>query len=194
MSLISVIIPAYNAEKHIAKCLDSILTSTYKNLEVIVVNDGSTDNTKQVVESFLSDGRLILHNKENGGVSIARNIGLDMASGDYISFIDADDYIDEYFFERLVNQFAINPLVDVSCCRIVQVDENGVKIGKGFTAFENDFILKPNEIANDYFHCLDMGIVNFACCKIFKKKVIENIRFSTTLKWGEDGSFNLDVF
>lgn len=97
----SVIIPAYNAEKTIDRCLKSLVASSYEDIEVIVVDDGSTDNTAEVVEGFLNiDKRVILLSQPNEGPSIARNNGLEHASGDIITFVDSDDYVDlDYFYE-----------------------------------------------------------------------------------------------
>ena len=90
---ISVIVPVYNVEKYLKQCLDSIVNQTYKNLEIIIVNDGTKDNSMKIVEEYLQDKRIKVINKENGGLSSARNIGIKEATGDYISFIDSDDYI-----------------------------------------------------------------------------------------------------
>ena len=90
---LSVIIPAYNAEKEIGKCIDSILNTNHTDFEVIVVNDGSTDNTKQILNSYL-DSHLIKIHKENEGVSVARNVGIKNATGDYVLFVDADDLLE----------------------------------------------------------------------------------------------------
>lgn len=103
MELISVIIPAYNAEKSIDKCLRSILGGGYKNIEVIVVNDGSTDNTKKIIKSIChQDQRVKLIDKENGGVGSARNRGLKEATGDYIAWCDADDWVED---DWLINMY-----------------------------------------------------------------------------------------
>ena len=93
--LISVIIPAYNAEKYMDRCLNSIVKQSYNNLQIIVVNDGSTDNTKKILEKFAeADNRIVVINQKNGGVSQARNNGIYIAKGKYMCFVDSDDYID----------------------------------------------------------------------------------------------------
>lgn len=100
---VSFIVPAYNAEKYIEKCIRSILGQTHKNIEVIIVNDGSTDNTQNITEELAGeDSRIIVRNIENGGVSNARNIGISLSSGDYIAFVDADDYISEDYAEYML--------------------------------------------------------------------------------------------
>lgn len=101
--LVSVIVPAYNAEKYIAFCLDSIISQTHKNLEIIVVNDGSTDNTGKICDEYAKkDSRIKVIHQENHGVAYTRNIGLDNASGEYFAFIDSDDYVKDNYIEILL--------------------------------------------------------------------------------------------
>lgn len=100
-SLISIIIPIYNVEKYLPKCLDSVISQTYTNIEIILVNDGSTDSSGLICDDYaLKDSRIKVIHKENGGVSSARNIGLDTASGDYVMFVDSDDYVEVDFCEK----------------------------------------------------------------------------------------------
>ena len=102
--LISIIIPAYNIENYIVRCLDSLLNQTYKNLEVIVVDDGSSDNTGKIIDDYASkyENIKVIH-KKNAGVSAARNSGIDVANGDYIGFVDGDDTVDKEMFEVLID-------------------------------------------------------------------------------------------
>lgn len=99
---ISVVIPVYNVEKYIRQCLESVINQTYKNLEIIVVNDGTKDNSIKIVEEYLKDKRIKIINKENGGLSSARNKGLESVTGDYIHFLDSDDWIELTLYEKLV--------------------------------------------------------------------------------------------
>lgn len=99
---ISVIIPIYNVEQYLSQCLDSIINQTYTNLEIILINDGSTDNSEKICNQYkLLDPRIIVIHKTNGGLSDARNTGIKIATGDYISFVDADDFIDENMYTIL---------------------------------------------------------------------------------------------
>ncbi|OUQ56652.1 hypothetical protein B5E58_10530, partial [Tyzzerella sp. An114] len=94
---ISVIVPIYNVEKYLNRCVDSIINQTYKNLEIILVDDGSPDNCGKICDEYAKkDNRIKVVHKENGGVSSARNVGLNIATGDYIGFVDGDDWIDLY--------------------------------------------------------------------------------------------------
>lgn len=99
---ISVVIPVYNVEKYIKQCLESVINQTHKNLEIIVVNDGTKDNSIKIVEEYLDDKRIKIINKENGGLSSARNKGLESVTGDYIHFLDSDDWIELTLYEKLV--------------------------------------------------------------------------------------------
>lgn len=117
---ISVIVPVYNKEKYLKKCLDSIVNQTYQNLEVIIVNDGSKDDSKAVCENYLSDTRVQLINTENRGAPSARNTGLDLATGDYISFVDADDYIVKDFY-KIMYQMIEDNQADMAQCRCKRI-------------------------------------------------------------------------
>ena len=100
--MISVIIPIYNVEKYLKKCIESVINQTYKNLEIILVNDGSTDNSKNIIDKYsLIDNRIKIINKKNGGLSDARNAGIEIAKGEYITFLDSDDWIELDMYEKL---------------------------------------------------------------------------------------------
>lgn len=100
--LISIIIPIYNVENYIRKCLESVINQTYKNIEIIIVNDGTEDNSMHIVEEYLQDKRIKIINKKNGGLSSARNKGLEYAIGDYILFVDSDDWLELNMIENLI--------------------------------------------------------------------------------------------
>ena len=102
--LISIIVPIYKVEPYLRRCLDSIINQTYKNLEIILVDDGSPDNCPQICDEYATkDKRIIVIHKENGGLSDARNVGLDICKGEYISFVDSDDWIDKKYIEVLLD-------------------------------------------------------------------------------------------
>lgn len=114
--LISIIVPIYNVEEFLPKCIDSILKQTYENFELILVNDGSPDNCKEIcMEYSQKDNRIIVINKENGGLSSARNAGIDYASGEYIGFVDSDDYIASDMYEVLLSNM-LKEKVEISIC------------------------------------------------------------------------------
>lgn len=118
--LVSVIVPVYNASPFLSRCIDSILGSTYSNLEVICVNDGSKDNSLEILRAYQElDDRIVVLDQPNGGVSAARNKGMDNASGSMIAFIDSDDFIHPQYFELLL--IAIND-ADISCCGMIETN------------------------------------------------------------------------
>lgn len=142
--LVSVIIPAYNIEDYIGRCLDSVLSQTYKNLEIIVIDDGSSDRTGEILDDYeKKNHRMKVIHKENGGVSSARNIGIDRANGDYIGFVDGDDRVNPKLFETLVKlingKMQISHIVDIRWYflivdyyyntgkRVIQTKEQGLK-------------------------------------------------------------------
>ena len=119
----SIIIPVYNVEAYISKCLDSIKNQSYDNYEVIIVNDGTKDNSVNVIDKYLSDNRFKLYNKENGGLSSARNYGIKYVTGDYILFIDSDDYIERDLLNNF-NNILKNKEYDLVKYNIKVVDDN----------------------------------------------------------------------
>ena len=124
---ISVIIPVYNTAKYLSKCLDSILNQTLKEIEVIVVNDGSKDNSQELIDAYKEkDGRIVSIQKENGGLSDARNVGIDVANGEFIAFVDSDDYIDLSMFEMMYG-LSQKHQAEIVLCDLVKVDENGTE-------------------------------------------------------------------
>lgn len=119
-SLVSIVIPCYNVQNYLRYCLDSVITQSYQNLEIICVNDGSTDDTQKILESYaLNDIRIKIINQENRGLGAARNVGMDVASGKYISFIDSDDWINEVFIEKLVDAIE-STYSDIAVGNIIQ--------------------------------------------------------------------------
>lgn len=125
MPKVSIIIPVYNAEKYIGKCLDSILNQTYKNIEVIVVNDGSTDNSEEIIKQYTKNEKYNIKyfKNENRGVSFSRNFGVNYAEGDYIFFVDADDYLDEKLLYNIQNEMEKG--IDIIKFKAKKVDSKG---------------------------------------------------------------------
>lgn len=123
--LISIIVCVYNTEKYIAKCLKSICAQTYANIEIIVVNDGSTDKTAMIINEWQEkDERIVLVQQENKGLAVARNVGLDISRGEYIGFVDADDYIEKDMFQILYDAILQSDCM-LSMCAYRIMDTNG---------------------------------------------------------------------
>lgn len=176
---ISIIIPVYNCEKYISRCLRSIINQTYKNLQIIVVNDGSTDNTLNICEDIArNDSRIEIYSKENGGVSSARNLGLKKVKGDYISFVDADDFLEVNMFSKMIYSLKDEDLI---VCNFYIVDEKGNKEnGKSIP----NVILNKNETLIELL--LNRLIIGALWNKLFKKSILENVEFNTSYTIGED--------
>lgn len=128
--LISVIVPVYNVEKYLVKCIETILQQTYRNYELILVDDGSTDNSGKICDKYLNEKKVRVIHKENGGLSDARNAGIDIALGKYITFIDSDDFVEDTYLEYLY--YLLKKYnTQVSICAYTILTENGKKINYG---------------------------------------------------------------
>ncbi len=191
MPKISVIVPAYNAEKSIEKCVRSILNQTYKDLEVIVINDGSTDNTIDILGKLKkTDKRLKVFSIENGGVSHARNFGIDNATGDYITFVDSDDYIDSDMYKCLID-ITNRYNVKIAHCSYKNVDESGNVIS---VVGDTGEII---ELAHDKaISCLITGniFVGGLWNKLFDISLFDDVRLNEDIKYDEDILANFYLF
>ena len=147
--LISVIIPVYGVEKYISQCLESVINQTYKNLEIIVVNDGTKDRSAEIAKEYAAkDSRMKVYDFENGGVSLARNRGVELANGEYIAYLDSDDWVDKKFYAVLLKAAMVNDADMVKCgfietdCRskdIVSFDSDAVELNENNKCFEHYF-------------------------------------------------------
>lgn len=180
---ISIVIPAYNAEKTIKRCIDSILSQTYKNLEIIIIDDGSTDNTLMECQS-MNDCRIKVIHTLNYGQGHARNIGIDAANGEYIAFVDADDYCEPDMYENLYRMITTNN-ADMVCCG--HCDVIG---GKLIEHRNSDRNLLNRTDALRHFAKMD-GIKWGVWDKLFKTNKINDLRFPSKKMHAEDVIFLL---
>ena len=166
---ISVIVPVYNVENYIEKSLKSLFNQTYKNLEIIIVDDCSTDNSKSIVEDLIKDKKNIIFfsNKKNGGLSFARNEALKRATGDYIGYIDSDDYVPENYYESLMDTIITNK-ADIAVCDIKSVYEKSGQILRS----------QCGTTENEKIDFINNGLAASACNKLFKKSIISKYKFS----------------
>ncbi len=188
--LISVIIPVYNVEKYLDECVESIVNQTYKNLEIILVNDGSTDHSPQICDEWAQkDSRIKVIHKKNGGTSSAKNCAIDIAKGDYIAFIDSDDFIDDDMFELLLSN-ALEYSAEVSRCSY-RFYEDGKFVDSNE---ENDEVTTYTsaEIIDDLK--ISGNLRSIACNKLFLRKAISDVRFNENLYSGEDTVFIYQVY
>ena len=181
--LISVIIPAYNAEKTIVRAIDSVLQQTYKNIEIIVINDGSTDGTELLVKKFKKAVKSVT--TSNFGVSHARNVGIDLCSGTYLMFLDADDELLPDAVEVLLN-CSINNNLDIIHGKNIRVADNKqYKLSSGDTC---GLIIYENEDAVKQA-IYDMYETHSSCAKLYKKKSISGCKFPEDKRCHEDSFF-----
>lgn len=180
---VSIIIPMYNAEKSVKRCLESALKQTYKNIEIICVNDGSRDLTAEIVASICKmDTRVVLINKENGGVSSARNLGIEKATGYYIQFLDVDDALEENATERMVEEMSVKN-VDIVICGYHNVD-------KSLEVSLPEKTLGSSEVIEDFIPLYQSTYLNPPWNKMYiRENIVE--KFPTEMSLGEDLVFNL---
>ena len=184
MPEISVIIPTYNTSKYLHECLESVLSQSFKNFEVICINDGSTDNSLEILKQFQNkDPRIKIIDQENQGVSTARNAGLKIAQGKYVGFVDSDDTIEKDFFGKLYDTAERNN-ADTVYSKI-----SSIKV----FPFKHE-VLKGGEITKELLPLfLREDGLNSVCNKIFLNRTIQNhqISFPVGIKHGEDAQFNI---
>lgn len=187
--IISIIIPVYNVEKYLHRCLDSVKSQSYSNIEVLLIDDGSKDKSGVICDEYVaSDSRFHVYHKNNEGVSKARNTGLDHANGDWITFIDSDDFISNTYLEDLIKPILNNTEVDFvhGCGTYFANGQAGSIIEK----FEDEISSDTVQLFNRF--------KGFVCCKLFKRELIEHpsngkpLRFDYRIRYSEDMVFTLE--
>lgn len=189
MPKLSVIIPVYNVQSYLKECINSILGQDYPDIEILLIDDGSSDLSGQLLDDFLYDSRIIVVHQSNKGVSAARNICLKLATGDYYCFIDPDDFVDGNMFSSMVNSLESNSC-DLSMCGFKYCMDDGTYI-KDAPLPEGVFYRKAL-ISSIY------GMPNVfhgsMCNKVFKKEVIHGLTFDEQVAIGEDWLILYDVY
>lgn len=194
MNKVSVIVPIYNKEKELKKCLKSIIKQTYQNLEIILINDGSTDKSLEVCEQYAkSDKRIKVISKINEGVDLARHAGIKKCTGDYVTFVDSDDSLIKNAIELLVKALE-KTNSDISCGNVVRTIGKYHLIKKKVVNFSEEKVITHDEFIDEYLKSFcgwgRMPISMWA--KLYKRHLIINIT-PTKLKYGEDLCFNLQA-
>lgn len=181
--LISIIIPIYNTQQYLSRCLESVINQTYKNLEIILINDGATDNSLSICQKYKSkDSRIVLLNQQNSGQALARNNALDIAKGDYIAFIDSDDWVSLDYIQALYNHvFSYSADIAISatvgCNKQIKAAEI---IPSNINIFDNnDAIIKA---------FLSKQLSSMACGSLIKRKLLDKQRFRNFIAY-EDLDF-----
>lgn len=187
---ISIIVPIYNGEKYLEQCLDSLLNQTYQNVEILVVNDGSTDSTDRILKKYEKrDSRIVVLNQKNQGTGMARNLGIDKATGTFLTFVDSDDYLLEECIEKVVETIEETPEVSLVNWK------NETFIGDSTELPCNGSVLSTRifETGKEYMEYLleNGGGTGGVCCKAYRTSVIleHDLRFGK-YKTAEDGHFN----
>lgn len=188
--MISIVVPVYNSQDYLEKCLDSICRQTYRDWECILVDDGSTDDSMTIIDAFVEkDARFFSIHKSNGGVSSARNIGTDISRGEYIAYIDSDDWVDPDYLELLYNTICFTDS-DLSVCGFGRVRRQGTIIPHVMKTSSSFIVNEDNELL---FIELNQEYLLFGPCqKLYKSSIIKNnrLRFDETCSYGEDLLFN----
>lgn len=181
MIKVSVIVPVYNVEKYIEKCLTSVVKQTLKNIEIIVVNDGSPDNSQAIIDKFVKKypKKIISLKKKNGGLSSARNFGLKHCSGEYITFLDSDDYLDITALEKMYSKAKTNDF-DIVACDLEYIYETHTK---NVSCNLTKDLLNKEQVKQ----CMTY-IYPAACNKLYKRELIEDLKFKEKV-WYEDVEF-----
>lgn len=187
LEIISVIIPVYKVQEYLDRCIESVVTQTYRNLEIIIIDDGSPDECPAMCDRWAAkDDRISVIHKENEGVSIARNVGLKEAKGAWISFVDSDDWLHPQFFELLLHQ-AHQSIADVIVSDHLRTEE--------VVSFEKYSIsdIKFSRMTIDgVFH--NSHVRNYVWGKIYKAELLRDKAFDEEISFGEDALFNVTVF
>ncbi len=196
MPKLSVIVPVYKAESFLEPCVESIRHQSFSNLEIILVDDGSPDNCPALCEAYAEqDNRIKVIHKENGGVSTARNAGLDAASGDYITFVDSDDYIDSCMYEKMLDKAERHHCDVVMCDCLKEFDDHSElyshDIREGFYSRE--------QLKQEYYpHLLIMENVEYPATisnwlMLFRRELSDGVRYLTGVRYSEDLLFGAQL-
>lgn len=189
---ISVVIPVYNAASRLSVCLDSLLSQTYPHLEIILVDDGSTDDSLSLCRAYAQkDHRICVIHQENQGVSAARNVGIRQATGKYLAFIDADDYVKPDYFQRLA-QAAVEHGADIVCCDYIEILEGDARPEYAPKVEKTRLITDHREI----FASIGASRESYWSCvwgKLIRTELAKSAAFSLDLKYGEDQVYMYDL-
>lgn len=185
--LITVIIPVYNVERYLRPCVDSILGQTHKSLEIYLIDDGSSDNCPQICDEYASgDSRIKVIHQDNAGVSAARNVGIESASGQYIAFVDADDWVDSDYLSKLLTIILTNH-ADVACCELFLARPNHIAQIAPYSSTDR---LPEKADAIDLF----LNYCTFSVCKLYDRQTaLVKARFDTGSSHTEDTRFIMEV-
>ena len=188
--LISVIIPVYNMEAYLARCLDTIITNTYQNLEILCVDDGSKDNSLEILQEYgAKDPRIVVIAKENGGVSSARNAGLDRMTGKYVTFVDPDDFVHPQYFELLLKARELSGADVIVGNHQKTSDINTPNDYQTFSLCSDDVSVQTLKQANK-----KIRTTSYCWCKLLPTEIVGETRFENGISFAEDTLFLLELW
>ena len=178
--LISIVVPIYNVEQYLERCIISIVKQTYKNLEIILINDGSSDNSRKICDEYSKkDQRIKVIHKKNGGLSDARNVGISKSKGEYIMFVDSDDTICSNIVEVLYCELIKNN-ADISSSKLLEVSSEDKK--NNYKKYSNSIkILNQKEYLKKFFKIESNETIHYACGKLFKREILTENQFPLNL-------------
>lgn len=189
-SLISVVVPVYKVEDYLDECIQSLVNQTYSDLEIILVDDGSPDKCPQMCDDWARrDSRIRVIHKTNGGLSSARNAGLDVVSGDYVSFIDSDDYVENTMYEKLYHGIKKSPNIGISSIKFWKLLDGHIEPYNKLWDSKDEVLIKSSE-----FGCLTLlqKVCHASTNKLYRADLLKNVRFQVG-KTNEDTLFMYDL-
>lgn len=194
--MLSIVVPIYNGESYLDKFIENLNNQTFRNFELILVNDGSVDRTKIICENYKDkDSRIKVINKVNEGAGPARNAGIKVATGEYIMFIDCDDYFENNYLEILYSTISKNKVDLVICGQTDLIKTNNKKIKYNVVLPPKKQYSSKSEIQKDYIRLKEMGIADVLWNKIYSSTVIKNNNLTfPNLRRGQDAVFNINYF
>ena len=171
MIKVSIIVPVYNVEEYLDKCLESLVNQTLKDIEIIVVNDGTKDNSQKIIDDYVKKYPKLIksYKKENGGLSSARNYGLKYAKGEYIAFVDSDDYVEHDMYEKMYNKAKTNDF-DIVVCNTINFYDNGKKV------YLKSNLNYSSDVIKNYLISPPMAPI-----RIYKKYIFDNVKFEENI-------------
>ena len=191
MTKISIIVPVYNVENYVSDCITSLLKQTYENTEIILVDDGSLDNSGKICDEYAKkDARIKVIHQKNAGVSAARNRGIEAATGDYIGFVDSDDYVSEEMYEYLLS-VCLNNNVDIAQCDRVYTEKLYTEREKIENTSEKVYIINRQKALHELL--CSQSVRSSLWSKLYKKKLFDGVRLDPRLVAGEDGIANYQL-
>lgn len=185
--MISVVVPVYNVEQYLERCIKSLSEQTYKDVEIILVDDGATDNSGRICDEWgLKDSRIVVIHQENKGLSGARNTGMEKASGEYLLFVDSDDFVEKDYVLKMAEE-AVNNHSDIVFCNYRFVDESGEKIfNNNYSSFYSEKILDGNDVLELFEDKSFKTFFDVCWNKLYRRELFENVKFPEGISVIED--------